>query len=401
MTELSITAAAREAGEHPAIVTATRTYTFADCARLAISDATSIVATPSIATIAAIYAALEARRPLALLHPRLAADELERQRAELATVQLPADTAFVLFTSGSTGRARGVVLSRPAILAAAHASAAHLGWLDDDRWLLCLPLAHAGGLSIVVRCLVARKPIVLVEADVDLPALVRVARPTLASLVPAQLAGLELRDHALRAVLLGGAAAPPALVAAGIARGLPLLPTYGLTETFGQIATATTPGGDLVPLPGVTITADPTIRIRGPMLATCYLDGTPIAPELVTADVGRVDPLVIHGRRDDVIITGGENVHPLEIEAVLGATPGVRAACVFGITDPRWGQVIAAALAVDDTFDLVDARMRWHASLAPARRPRRLAIRVKLPRLPSGKLDRRASVALATIPIDY
>lgn len=360
---LSITEAARDAGDRPAIITRSRTLTFAECARAIPQSERAIIATPSIETILAVYAALEANRPLGLVHAKLAPAEQARQLA--AITALPDDAAFVLFTSGSTGAARGVVLSRAAIAAAADASAARLGWRDDDRWLSCLPMAHAGGLSIVVRCLAARRPVVLHEGDFNVAAvsaLAQRARATLASLVPTQLAALvDHNVHALRAVVVGGAAAAPSLVAGAVARGWPILPSYGLTETFGQIATALEPGGPPVALPGVEIRARETLCIRGPMLATRYLDGAPIAPELVTADLGTVgaDGTVhILGRRDDVIVTGGEKVHPLEVEAVLATTPGVHAACAFAVTDARWGHVVGVAIATDASFDQVAALAR-------------------------------------------
>jgi O-succinylbenzoic acid--CoA ligase len=231
--------------------------------------------------------------------------------------------------------------------------------------------------------------------------------------VPAQLADL-LGDPAwtppptLRAVLLGGAAAPPALIDAAIARGVPVLPTYGMTETFGQIATARVPGGPLQLLPGVTVTggtraAPALLRVRAPMLATRYLDGTPIAPELVTTDLGFVEGDTLHvvGRADDVIISGGDNVHPAQVEAVLAATPGVLAAVAFGAADPRWGQVVAVALAVDARFDRAAAIASWHDRLPPFARPRRIALVAELPRLSSGKLDRRNIRSLPTSPIEY
>jgi O-succinylbenzoic acid--CoA ligase len=365
--------------------------------------------------VLAIYRALEAREPLALLHAKQATGEIERQRDLVAGAHVASATAFVLFTSGSTGVPRGVALSRAAISAAAEASAARLGWRDDDRWLCCLPLAHAGGLSIVVRCLVARKPVVFLDGDFDVErvaALIAERRATLASFVPAQLAALLDRGvapGALRAVLLGGAAAAPALVERAITAGWPVLPTYGLTETFGQIATARDIGGELVVLPGVSISTAGVrdevapLRVRGPMLATSYLDGAPIAPELVTADLGTVDGDIVRiiGRRDDVIITGGENVHPAEVEAVLAATPGVRGACVFGVPDARWGSVVAAVIATDARFDSREALGRWHTVLAAHARPRRLATIDALPLLATGKPDRRAIATLPTIAIDY
>ena len=444
MTELSISHAARDAAERSAIETASQSLTFASCAtavaassrlagsprpRAAASAAATapspglapivVVATPSIETVLAVHAAFEARRPIALLHHRLAAGEADRQRALVERTPLPPDTAAVLFTSGSTGAARGVVLSRAALVAAAEASARHLGWRDDDLWLLALSLAHAGGLSIVVRCLAARRPLVLCDHDFDRGAVAALLeRCTIASLVPTQLAAL-LDDPAwrpppgLRAVLLGGAAAPPALLELAAARGVPFLTTYGMTESLGQLATAPAdragdPGAPLVPLPGVafaagTALAPAPIVVRGPMLATCYLDGAPIAPAFTTADLGHLDGGALHivGRRDDVIITGGENVHPAAVEAALAATPGVRAACAFGIADERWGQIVAAALVVDPAFDAAAAAAHWRATLPGHARPRRLAICAALPLLPTGKVDRRAAAALPVSPIDY
>ncbi|HUS32325.1 MAG TPA: AMP-binding protein [Kofleriaceae bacterium] len=381
-----------------------------------------LVATHTDATVDAIREAWQRKETLALLHAKASDVEQARQRRLLDEAARRGDLrdgdAFVLFTSGSTGPSRGVVHTRDSVMAAARASEANLGWRDDDAWLCCLPLAHAGGLSIVMRCLLANKRVILADDPRE------IADATLASLVPAQLAAL-LEDPAwrpsrrLRAVLLGGAAAPRPLVDAAVARGVPVLPTYGLTETFGQVATAREPGGVARLLDGVSIdarhdgglravrTAPALLRVRGPMLARAYLDGVPIAPELVTADLGFVqrdsdgDAVHVVGRADDVIISGGENVHPTQVEAVLAATPGVREAAAFGVPDPRWGQIVAVAIAADDRFDREGALARWYAALPAHARPRRIVTLAELPRLPSGKLDRRSVAQLPTIAVEY
>jgi len=407
---LSIVAAAREAGARPALITADATLDFAGLAAAAAAaalptaapgHAAPLIAQADVATVVAIVAALERRQPLALIPARTSADERAALVARVAATPVPADTAFVVFTAGSTGRPKGVVLSRAAAAGAAAISAAHFGWRDDDAWLLALPLGHVGGLAIVVRCLAGRRPIVLGDAR-------GLAHPTvsLASLVPAQLTAF-LDDPAarpgprLRAILLGGAAAAPALVARARARGLPVVTTYGMSETFGQVATgdaATAPDAVGAPLPGVTIVggtaaAPAPLVVRSPALMTGYLDEpTPsLAAGFATRDLGHVDADGVHvvGRVDDVIITGGENVYPAAVEARLAALPGVTAAAVVGLADDRWGELVAAALVADATYDPLAAAAAI-ATWPAHQRPRRLALVDALPLSAAGKVDRRA-----------
>jgi O-succinylbenzoic acid--CoA ligase len=406
-------------------------------------------ATESLATLELIYALLELGLPFLPLHARLTGEEAEQLLARLpvarlleptesgcaSVVRTPAPLAerqrsgfastpqlAALATSGSRGAPHVVVLSRRAFVAAASASAANFGWLADDRWLLCLPLAHIGGLSVVTRCLLARRAVVLggpaqpgESSDQRLARAIVSGRPRLLSLVPTQLSALlQLQPRfelpaRVRVILTGGAAAPPSLLAACTERGWPVLTSYGMTEACSQIATER-PGGAAAaergcgwPLPGVELRlSDGAIQVRGPTLLSGYLVGpeTPLDEEgwFTTGDLGRFDAagqLHVLGRIDQMIITGGENVAPAEVEAALLACPGVLEACVFPVSDPHWGQLVAAGLRVERGADLewlLDGlRRELERRLAAFKRPRRFAFANAFVYGPTGKLDRRAT----------
>jgi O-succinylbenzoic acid--CoA ligase len=250
---------------------------------------------------------------------------------------------------------------------------------------------------IVYRCLRAGASAVIHEGfSVD--ALTRdltAHRISHLSLVPPMLA--QLLDAAvppaptLRCVLVGGAALTPALYEQGIAAGWPLRLSYGMTETG---ATALIDGQ---PLPGVRVrtTAAGTLEIATPARMAGYLGGDKSGAWFATSDLAAIDPqgrVTIAGRADDMLISAGVNVHPLEVEARLAACPGVRETGVTGLVDPHWGDVIACAYEGEAQVAAVDAWCRAH--LPAARRPRRLLRVAHLPRTASGKLDRRALPAL-------
>ena len=352
--------------------------------------------------------------------PRLVAREgrganEREQRLFEQTPQLAA-----LATSGSSGEPNVVLSSRRAFFEAARASAANLGWQPQDRWLLSLPLAHIGGLSVVTRCLLARRPVLLPDPARDAGLGERLAQtllelqPSLLSLVPTQLSallalqpGFEL-PRSVRAILTGGAAASPALLSACAERGWPVLTSYGSTEACSQVATqrpGTTNRGELGvghPLPGVEVRLrGGAIQLRGPTLFSGYLVG-PLEPFdaegwFTTGDLGRFDEqgqLHVLGRSDHVIISGGENVTPGEVEAVLEACPGVLEACVFAVPDPHWGQLVAAALRVRDLDSetiLAGAERNAERLLAVFKRPRRYVLATAFVYGPTGKLDRRGT----------
>jgi O-succinylbenzoic acid--CoA ligase len=460
-TVFSISAAAEEAADRAFVVEADgTTWSFAaiadearraaawilDVAGSAIERPVAFRAPLDRRSLVVACALLELGAPLLPLHPRASAVDHETQRALAGATLLEIDGApwsatsttapssappddgralAILFTSGTTGRPRGVELSRAAFAAAARANSARLGWRDDDRWLLTLPLAHVGGLSVLLRCLAARRTIVLGAERFDAratQALVDERGVTIASFVPTQLARLVAArlpspPH-LRAALVGGAAAAPTLLADAARLGWPALPTYGLTEAAAQVATrapGTPPADDAgcgFPLDGISVTLLPDaaapagagrIAISGPTLFTRFLDGSPARDgegRYVTSDLGRFDEhgrLHVLGRADDVLITGGEKVMPQEIEAVLTAHPAVARAVVFGLPDPEWGTIIVAA--VEPRAAVVDLAPAL-AQLAPWKRPRRIAW-LTLPEAPSGKLDRRAAIRAATSVISH
>lgn len=347
--------------------------------------------------LAAVDGALAAGRPLALVPPRLPADEAARLRAAVPA-ELPDGVAAVLFTSGSTGRHKGVLLDRAALEASAAASAAVLGWRADDRWLLCLSLATIGGLSIVTRSRRAgRSPILAACGDHfdpdSLIAQIERDRITLVSLVPTMLArlldhGWRPPDH-LRAVLLGGASAPAALLAR--ARHIPLRLTYGMTETASHVAI------DGRALPGIELAIrGGRIAVRGPVLFRGYLPPHHHLPArdpdgwFVTADRGVLAAdgvLTVEGRADGAIVSGGANVDPAAVEAALTALPGIDAACAFGVPDPEWGERVAAAVVLRGPLP-ADLAAALRARLAPHELPRRIAVVSDIPLGPGGKVDR-------------
>lgn len=382
----------------------------------------SLVASPERGSLVRLLAAIEAGVPVALLHPRWT--EHERQRAAAAAGVTGALEALgparaslhrrpidperplaLVFTSGTTGRPRAAQLSHRALAAAVEASAAVLGWQDEDRWLLAMPLAHVGGLSIVLRCLAARRPIVAARPD-TLVASAERHRATLVSLVPTVLARLldGPPPPALRCALVGGAACPEPLRRRALAAGWPVRTTYGLTEMCAQVATqrSSEDSGVGPPLPGVDLALrGERLLVRGPSLFSGF-SGEPSPLDAQgfydTGDFARLDPggsLHLLGRRTDLVVTGGENVYPLEVEQVLERAPGIEAACVFGVPDPRWGSAVAAALVAPDRPSAEALRGHLDTYLARYKHPRQVAWLERLPSTAAGKLDRAEAARLA------
>jgi o-succinylbenzoate---CoA ligase len=307
----------------------------------------------------------------------------------------PEATATLMFTSGTTAGPKPVALSYDNWLWNALGSALALGLDSDETWLCPMPLAHVGGLSIQIRSVVYGTTVLLHErydTERALAALMDAAqRVTLVSLVPTMLSRLldaGLREPpTLRRVLLGGGPIAPALLAQARDARVGVSPSYGMTEACSQIAT------DGIALLGteVSIAHDGEVLVRGRTVATGALgpDGW-----LHTGDLGTLDDagrLVIAGRKADTIVTGGENVAPVEVESVLLEHPGVVDAAVFGRIDPEWGEAIVAQVVLADGADLETEALRAHcvSRLAPFKVPKRFEPVAGVPRGATGKLLRR------------
>jgi o-succinylbenzoate---CoA ligase len=294
------------------------------------------------------------------------------------------DPALVVHTSGTTGAPRAVTLSLGNVQASAQGSAIALGLGRDERWLCPLPLSHVGGLMVLLRSAIYATTAVL--GPPDTPGV------TLASLVPTQLARLLDAGTApppgLRAVVLGGAPAPRGLLERARDAGWPVAPTYGLTQagsqvTVGEIGDVATSGRAL---PGVRVTLAPDgeILVEGPTVAG---GGT-----LRTGDLGTLDArdrLRVTGRKTDTIVTGGENVAPAEVEAVLLAHPAVADAGVFARPHPEWGEAVTARVVLRRPATPDELRAWAHERLARFKVPKEIELADGLPRTASGKLLRR------------
>ena len=339
----------------------------------------------------------------------------------------------IVYTSGTTGRPKGAVLTFANHFWGATASSYRLGLLPTDRWLSCLPLYHVGGLAVVFRSCLYGTAIVLHERF-DLEAFNHSLdhdQITLTSVVPTMLHRLLTRRQgqpwpsSLRHILLGGASATPELLAAGLATGAPIATTYGLTEAASQVATLrpeavrVKPGSvgralmfstiRIVDEAGNAVSpgAKGEIVVAGPTVMAGYYKNPDATAktirngELFTGDIGYLDEdgdLWVVQRRSDLINSGGENVYPAEVEGVLRQHPGVAAVAVVGLPDPEWGERVAALVechpdaAVSAAELLAFSRQR----LAGYKQPRLIAFTPALPQTASGKIERRAVIELLT-----
>lgn len=415
-------------------------------------DVVSFVAETTVASVIELLAVWRSGAVAAPLNARLTDAERDTARRELEGTVLPKGTQVVLWTSGTSGRPRGVALSWPNLEASARAAADRLDLGPSDVWLASLSPAHVGGLALVTRSLLLGG-VLIVPRSRDIRELSRILDgegigapasigeegaaqpihtyaprvptddsvvpthpslvPTHVSLVPTQLHRLlEQREgrgapETLRCVLVGGAHAPASLVERALEAGWPLALTYGATEMTSQIATAppaltrSEPGTVGPPLPGVEVRVDAAGELwtRGPTRALGYVGGE--AQELAdsdgwyrTGDLGRLDEgghLWITGRRIDRIVSGGVTVDAVEVEEALRAHPTVIDACVVGVPDEEWGERVGAWVEpVEGELELEELDRHLRELLTGAKLPRVWHVAPGIPRNANGKADRGA-----------
>ena len=336
-------------------------------------------------------------------------------------------TQAIMYTSGTTGTPKGAIITYGMQWWNAIGSALNLGHQSDDCWLACMPFFHIGGLSILMRSVIYQISVIgqqkfeaeavntaIQEQHVTIISVVAVMLQRMLAALDAQ---TGVYPATLRCVLLGGGPAPRPLLEACVAKHIPVVQTYGMTETCSQAVTLAPAdalrklGSAGRPLPSVQlrivhdgqeVQADEAgeIYLKGPTITPGYAD-RPEATEraivdgwLATGDIGYLDNegyLYVLDRRSDLIISGGENVYPAEIEAVLLSHPDVTEAGVCGRADPQWGQVPIAFVHLKDGNTINANELMTYASqrLARYKQPHAIYVVEQLPRNSSGKLLRR------------
>jgi O-succinylbenzoic acid--CoA ligase len=368
------------------------------------SDLIAIAAPPSAAWLTWIEQAWNAGAAVLPIDHRLARDE---QNALIARARPTAmfdgaqflrldgepvagDVALVMATSGSAGEPKAAELTHDALRAAVLSSAERLVVTASDPWVCCLPVAHMGGMLVLLRRLILGAE-VEVQAHFDAVGLAR-SGASCTSLVPTMVARIHSAGETFsrfKVVLVGGASLDPALAQP------PLVRTYGMTESSGGVVY----DGRALDGVGVRIGDDDEIQLSGPTLMRGYRLSTsqPFTSDgwLRTNDAGAISDgvLRVFGRLDDVIITGGEKVWPSEVEDVLRTYPGLNDVAVVGRPDAEWGAAVTALVVPADPASppTLDA-LRAHCAdrIARFKAPRALEIVETIPRTSSGKISRRA-----------
>ena len=409
----------------------------------------AIVSDNSVTMAVYLLAAMLVRKEVLLLNVHLTAGEIEKQLCELhiTTVlhsakrcgQVPEsvtsmefesmesmlhnggkdnfdwivndnDIAAIMNTSATTGQFKSVPLRWGQIKAHVQASQEVLGRSEQDNWLMVLPLFHVSGLSILMRSLYNGTAVTILPKydEAQVLKLIESEQINMMSLVPTILTQLEphITHHALRVILLGGEFISMALIEACEKKSLPIYKTYGMTETFSQSVTFSVleypHKRESVgkPLPGMQVRIDNPdtdgvgeIHLTGPMVMTGYINKEPIDGDFNTDDIGYIDEdgfVYILNRREDLIISGGENIYPKELEDLVYTLPSVKECAVVPVSDAKWGQVPALFVAFHDGKSLPpeDILAFMSNSLAKYKVPKYVKVLTALPRNGTGKILR-------------
>lgn len=353
-----------------------------------------------------ILAAWDEGAAILPLDPRLPTEQIDRvielcrparfvsdegDRTLRATEPVSEGTAAVLLTSGSTGEPKAVELSHRAFETAAALVHERIGARAGDRWLCCVPLFHVAGFAMIARS--AALGTQLEVHDGFDPDAVAASAADLVSLVPTQLrrlldAGADIARF--DRILLGGSAIPGRLIEEAADAGGKIIRTYGMTETCGGVVY------DGTPLREVAVRTDPdgVIEISSPTLMTGYRRATDLTAERLaegwfrTDDLGRIEngSLVVVGRVDDKIISGGEKISPAEVRRALLEHPGVEEAVVVGVPDIEWGEAVGAVVTGEVIEDDLLAWLRDR--LARHQVPKVINVLSEIPQTPMGKPDK-------------
>ena len=346
-------------------------------------------------------------------------DDLFNSPSSSLLTEHPADGIHsIIYTSGTTGTSKGVVLTWGNLYESAKGSATNLGSKPTDIWLCCLPLNHIGGLSIPIRTAFSGTCTMLHSGfdPVSISTALHEQSVSLVSFVPTMLRRLLELDTkkyppTLRSILIGGGPVEKNLLELALKQGLPVIQTYGMTETSSQITTLapseaqTHLGSAGRPLGKTKIRIYPDekqlgeILVQGPVVTSGYFNNSQKTSEsikegwLYTGDIGTIDDqgfLYVQGRKDELIISGGENVNPSEIEECLLKWPGITAAAAVGLSDKEWGQKIIVAFTSDNEIKITDLDNWLKERLANFKIPKQY-LRVKsLPTTANGKIKRSA-----------
>lgn len=301
--------------------------------------------------------------------------------------------ALVIASSGSTGSPRGIVHTHSSILAGAQASASRLQLSANDHWLVCIPVSHVGGFSVISRALHTGAALTLLPSF-DAAAVQEAAKngTTHTSLVATALSRID--TSLFKSILLGGSSAPDNLPSN-------VITTYGMTESGGGVVY------DGQPLDNVEIKiVNGEIFLRCPMLMRAYRDDQTISIKdgwYATGDIGEIDnngKLSVYGRQTDMIITGGENVWPSAVENSLTSHPIVNQVVVRGMPDATWGQRVVAYIVLNDAAQtsemklLSDLREHVKQTLPAFCAPQQIVVLAEIPRTSLGKVDVQALPSL-------